>query len=237
MSTPIQLCFVDRSHAAIFTLMSGILFDCDGVLVDSEQWSCGAWIPVLKKHGIDVELADIQVFLGRSDASVLAHYARQTGRSLSDDLIGEKESVYFDLARGALETFPGLIDLLDRLAEQKVPMAVASSGRPHKIRFSLEQVGLLDRFDILCSASEVERGKPAPDLFIHAAQKMSIPPHQCIVIEDSTAGIQAAAAAGMSVLGFCSSLSREQLLAAGAEHVFSHYDELPTLLKKKSSIF
>ena len=76
--------------------MSGILFDCDGVLVDSEQWSCGAWVPVLKKHGIDVELADIQVFLGRSDASVLAHYARQTGRSLSDDLIGEKESVYFD---------------------------------------------------------------------------------------------------------------------------------------------
>jgi len=149
----------------------------------------------------------------------------------------EKESVYFDLARGALETFPGLIDLLNRLAEQNVPMAVASSGRPHKIRFSLEQVGLLDRFDILCSASEVERGKPAPDLFIHAAQKLSIPPHQCIVIEDSTAGIQAAAAAGMSVFGFCSSLSREQLLAAGAEHVFSHYDELPTLLKKKSSIF
>ena len=188
---------------------------------------------MLKKHGIDVELADIGVFLGRSDASVLAHYARQTGRSLSDDLIGEK----FDLARGALETFPGLLDLLDRLAEQNVPMAVASSVRPHKIRFSLKQVGLLDRFDILCSASELELDKPAPDLFIYAAQKLSNAPHECIVIEDSTAGIRAAKAAGICAIGFCSSLSREQLIAAGAEQVFSHYAALAPVLKKESDIF
>ena len=98
-------------------------------------------------------------------------------------------------------------------------------------------MGLLDRFDILCSASEVERGKPAPDLFIHAAQKLSIPPHQCIVIEDSTAGIQAAKAAGMCAIGFCSSLNREQLIAAGAEQVFSHYAALAPLLKKESDLF
>lgn len=217
--------------------MFGILFDCDGVLVDSERWSCGAWVPVLKQHHINVNLTDIQAFLGRSDAAVLAHYAQQTGRPLSEDLIEEKESAYFEQARGRLESFPGLANLLDQLAEQNAPMAVASSGRPHKIRFSLEQVGLLERFNLICSASEVTRGKPAPDLFIYAAQKLSVPPHDCIVIEDSTAGIQAAAAAGMSAIGFCSSLRGEQLLAAGAEHVFSHYDELPALLKKRGIVF
>ena len=200
--------------------MKGILFDCDGVLVDSERWSCGAWIPVLKRCGIEVELADIKAFLGRSDAAVLAHYARQTGRPFSNDLIAEKESVYFDLARGTLKTFPGLVSLLNQLSKQNVPMAVASSGRPHKIRFSLGQVGLLDRFDIICSASEVKRGKPAPDLFLYAAEKLSFPPHDCIVIEDLQAGIQAAKAADMYAIGFCSSLSQKQLIAAGAKQVF-----------------
>ena len=217
--------------------MKGILFDCDGVLVDSERWSCGAWISVLKRCGIEVDLADIEAFLGRSDAAVLAHYARQTGRPLSNDLIAEKESAYFDLARGTLKTFPGLVSLLNQLSNQNVPMAVASSGRPHKIRFSLGQVGLLDHFDIICSTSEVKRGKPAPDLFLHAAEKLSVPPHECIVIEDSQAGIQAAKAAGMCAIGFCSSLSQEQLIAAGAEQVFSHYGALASALERKSHIF
>ena len=200
--------------------MKGILFDCDGVLVDSDRWSCGAWIPLLKRCGIEVELSDIKAFLGHSDAAVLAQYARQTGSPFSNDLIAEKESVYFDLARGTLKTFPGLVSLLNQLSKQNVPMAVASSGRPHKIRFSLGQVSLLDRFDIICSASEVKRGKPAPDLFLYAAEKLSFPPHECIIIEDLQAGIQAAKAADMYAISFCSSLSQKQLIAAGAKQVF-----------------
>lgn len=217
--------------------MYGVIFDCDGVLVDSEPWSCGAWLPVLKKRGINAELADIEAFLGQSDGAVLAHYARATGRALPDALIAEKEEAYFDLARGALQTFPGLIELLDALAQSGVPVAVASSGRPHKIRFSLEQVGLYERFATVCSASEVALGKPAPDLFIYAATRLGIAEERCIVIEDSQAGIQAARAAGMYAIGFCSSLPSERLLEAGAHRTFSRYDQLLSLLEEAAETF
>lgn len=217
--------------------MYGVLFDCDGVLVDSERWSCGAWLPVLKKRGIDAELADIEAFLGQSDATVLAHYARLTGQTLPDALIDEKEEVYFDLARGRLQTFSGLIDLLDALAHDRVPMAVASSGRPRKIGFSLEQVGLRERFAAVCSASEVAHGKPAPDLFLYAARRLYVPAARCIVIEDSIAGLQAALAAGMHAIGFCSSLPPKHLLDAGAHGVFSHYEELLPQLERAAATF
>jgi HAD superfamily hydrolase (TIGR01509 family) len=217
--------------------MYGILFDCDGVLVDSERWSCGAWIPVLKTRGIRAELADIEVFLGQSDAAVLAHYARQTGQELPDELIAEKEATYFELARGTLQTFPGLFEVLDRLDGHGIPVAVASSGRPHKIRFSLQQVGLSERFAAICSASEVSRGKPAPDLFIYAAKQLDISPDRCLVIEDSSAGIQAARAAGMIALGYSSSLPRERLLQAGAQRVFDDYAALPHLLTELTEGF
>ncbi len=217
--------------------MYGVIFDCDGVLVDSERWSCGAWLPVLKKRGIDAELADIEAFLGQSDGAVLAHYARETGQALSEALIAEKEALYFELARNTLQTFPGLIDLLDRLMQSRVPLAVASSGRPHKIRFSLQQVGLSERLTTVCSASEVTRGKPAPDLFLYAAQRLGIAAPHCIVIEDSQAGIQAARAAGMYAIGFCSSLPAQRLREAGAHRVFSDYTELFPLLEEAAETF
>jgi HAD superfamily hydrolase (TIGR01509 family) len=217
--------------------MYSILFDCDGVLVDSEKWSCGAWLPVLARRGIHAQLADIEAFIGQSDTAVLNHFSQQTGLDLSGDLVAEKETEYFDLARGRLETFAGIETALRTLMHCGASLAVASSGRPHKISFSLGEVGLLSYFPIICSAVEVQLGKPAPDLFLFTAERLGITPDHCIVVEDSVFGIQAARAAGMHTLGFSSSHSEEKLLAAGAHRVFSHYDQLILLLKERSSTF
>lgn len=205
--------------------ISGVIFDCDGVLVDSEKFSCGAWLPVLRRRGIEVELSDIEAFIGQSDQAVLEHYRAQ-GAEFSPDILAECEQAYFDLARGRLQSFAGLREALDELRGRQVPMAVASSGGPAKIRFSLVEVGLLEFFPILCSAAEVARGKPAPDLFLLAARRLGLAPESCAVVEDAVPGLQAARAAGMRAIGFPSSHPEAVLWEAGAQVVLGSYEEL-----------
>ncbi len=215
--------------------MYAVIFDVDGVLVDSEGMSCGAWLPVLRRRGIAVRLADIEGFIGQSDGAVLDYFReRHPEIDPGDGLIDEKEQEFFAAARGRLRSFPGLKRVLRRLEAGAVPMAVASSGRHRKIRFSLRTAGLEGFFDVVCSASDVARGKPAPDLFLHAAGLLRAEPGNCSVVEDSVPGIAAAKAAGMKALGFTSSHPAAVLLDAGADAVFSHYDELPALLPGES---
>ena len=211
--------------------MYAVIFDMDGVLVDSEGMSCGAWLPVLERRGIEVRLAEIEDFIGQSDRAVLDHFRRlYPGADLGDGLIDEKEQKFFAAARGRLRPFPGLKRVLRRLESGGVPMAVASSGRHRKISFSLKTAGLEGFFDVVCSASDVPRGKPAPDLFLRAARLLEAEPGICSVVEDSVPGIAAAKAAGMKALGFTSSHPADVLHNAGADAVFSRYEELPALL-------
>lgn len=215
--------------------MFAVIFDVDGVLVDSEGMSCGAWLPVLGRRGIAVRLADIENFIGQSDRAVLDHFRRlYPAADLGDHLIDEKEQEFFEAARGRLRAFPGLKPVLRKLESGAVPLAVASSGRHRKIRFSLRTAGLEGFFDVVCSASDVARGKPAPDLFLRAAGLLGVEPGTCSVVEDSVPGIAAAKAAGMQALGFTSSHPAGVLLDAGADAVFSRYDELPALLPGES---
>jgi HAD superfamily hydrolase (TIGR01509 family) len=212
-------------------MTKALIWDCDGVLVDSEKHSCSAWLPVLSRRGIDVDLDYIETFIGRSDQAILDDLCERMGITIDPDDIGdERQKEYFRRAKGATDSFPGLPELLTRFRQQKLPMAVASSGHLEKIQFSLGQAGLADRFDIFCSATEVEHGKPAPDLFLLAAARLDISPKDCAVIEDSIPGLQGAAAAGMRPLGFTSSHSPAILAEAGAESIFSHYDELSTII-------
>lgn len=207
-----------------------VIWDCDGVLVDSEEHSCSAWLPVLRRRGIEVAPADIDPFIGLSDGSVLDHYRRLTGKALDGDIIEEREQEYYRQARGVLATFAGLPELLSRWRKEGRPMAVASSGGHAKIRFSLAETGLSGLLDVICSATEVAHGKPAPDLFLLAAERLGVAPASCAVIEDSVPGLQAAAAAGMRGLGFTSSHPAAKLVEAGAVATFDHYRELPGLL-------
>ena len=212
------------------TLTKAVIWDCDGVLVDSEKHSCSAWLPVLRRRGIDVDLSYIETFIGRSDQDLLTALEQHTGKSLDGDILPDRQRQYFRQAEGATEAFPGLPDLLARLRADGVPMAVASSGALDKIRFSLAQADIAAHFDILCSATEVAHGKPSPDLFLLAAERLGVPPAACAVIEDSVPGLQGAVAAGMRALGFTSSHDASLLLEAGAETTFEHYDELSNML-------
>jgi HAD superfamily hydrolase (TIGR01509 family) len=207
-------------------IMLAILFDCDGVLVDSEKLSCSSWLPVLARQGIRAELEEIEQFVGKSDRAVLSYFRARTGRKLNEELIAEREAEYFRLGRGKLKSFPGSRKLLEALERRNVAVAVVSSGRPERIRFNLQQAGLADRFNVVCSVTEVARGKPAPDLFLLGASRLGVKPERCIVVEDSVFGIQAARAANMFALGFASSYSPTELVAAGANQVIMHYAEL-----------
>ena len=216
--------------------MSALIFDCDGVLVDSEKLSCGTWLPVLERRGIHAALADIEAFIGKSDQAVLDHYRDGLDPQLDGEIIAEWETEYFSLARDRLRSFPGLRQVLEELTERHIPMAVASSGRPDKIRFSLELVGLRQYFPIRCSTVEVARGKPAPDLFLRAAHRLARDPGECAVVEDSVPGIEAGRRAGMRVLGFTSTYAARVLLAAGAHATFASYADFIPLLSSVQAV-
>jgi beta-phosphoglucomutase-like phosphatase (HAD superfamily) len=122
--------------------MDALILDCDGVLVDSELLSCGAWLPVLQRPGISASLSEITSFIGQPDRSVVLHFEHLSGESLDDTIMTEREEEYFTQATGQLRSFPGCEQVLERLTQKSIPLAVASSGRPTKIRFNLEQVKL-----------------------------------------------------------------------------------------------
>ena len=150
-------------------------------------------------------------------------HCRKLTLPLGDELLAERLAEYFRAARGNLRAFPGVVAVLERLRASGFPMAVASSGRPQKIRFNLEQARLTEFFEVVVSSVEVERGKPAPDLFLLAARRLGLEPEQCAVVEDSVFGVQAARSARMLTFGYTSSYPATVLREAGAHYVFDDY--------------
>ena len=169
--------------------------------------------------------------MGRSDADFTAQVEEHLGRPLAPDW----ERSYYDRYERAFEehlvAVPGVVAALDALDALSVPSCVASSGSHAKIGRNLRRVGLWDRFaGRIVSAEDVRHGKPAPDLFLLAAQRMAVAPGQCVVVEDSRFGVRAARAAGMQVLGFSGGLSPAEWLAGPGTTVFDNFARLPSLL-------
>ncbi|MEP7241725.1 MAG: HAD-IA family hydrolase, partial [Devosia sp.] len=178
-----------------------IIFDCDGVLIDSEPLAMRVLLDVLASEGIEIDRSTaFRDFLGRSLGSISTTLHEKYGRRLSDSLLESIRSQLYASFRRELRAMPWLAHALDQLG---IPLCVASSSHFERIRLSLSLTGLLDRFEPhIFSASEVENGKPAPDLFLHVARAMGVPPERCLVVEDSPAGVAAARAAGMRVFAF-----------------------------------
>jgi HAD superfamily hydrolase (TIGR01509 family) len=203
-----------------------IIFDCDGVLVDSEVLSCQCLCETLASYGIKVGLAEaLELFLGRNTAAVLQYYGGQ-GRPIPDSFLTDLKSRVRQSFQDALRPIPGVASLLDNL---HTPFCLASSSDLDRISLSLARTDLASYFgDRLYTSQMVSRGKPAPDLFLHAAGKMQVAPARTLVIEDSISGVTAAKAAGMKVWGFCGGSHYESrdgraiLRAAGADRVFDH---------------
>jgi HAD superfamily hydrolase (TIGR01509 family) len=219
---------------------AAVLFDLDGTLVDSERLAAPACVTALGELGFTIDVATFaERFTGLTDDAIVRRLAHEQGVTVDVDAAVRTIEAHA-LARFAaeLETVAGAEALVDAV---RVPRAVASNSGPHRIRVCLERVGLLDAFaPHLYSAAEVDRGKPAPDLFLHAARALGVAPRDCVVVEDSAHGVAAAVAAGMTAIGFAGSRTDvaahgRALAAAGARHVAATLDDVRTLVAEGTS--
>ena len=177
-----------------------LIFDCDGVLVDSESLSCRIDAEFLTQIGIPYTAEEIaRQFLGVSLKTMIARIEAERDCKLPDDFSERLNRILFARFETDLKPIEGVREAILSLP---YPRCVASSSVPERIALSLRVTGLSDLFDDIFSSTQVPRGKPAPDLFLHAASSMKARPEDCVVIEDSVAGVQAALAAGMRVIGF-----------------------------------
>lgn len=178
-----------------------VIFDCDGVLVDSEPLSMRVLLDTLRTAGLSLDPAiGYDLFLGRSLASIVKTLSEDFGVVLDAAALAEMRQRLYAAFRAELKPMPGIAAMLTAL---EIPFCVASSSQPERVELSLRATGLWPFFEgRLFSATMVSHGKPAPDLFLLAARVMGYDPAVCLVVEDSPAGISAARAAGMAVLGF-----------------------------------
>jgi HAD superfamily hydrolase (TIGR01509 family) len=205
-----------------------VIFDCDGVLVDSEPLSNRILAERLTAIGLPTTTEQaIQDYMGRSWKTCTETIEARLGGPLPDGWSDGFHAEVFAAFERELEAVAGLPEALDAV---HLPTCVASSSGHARIRTALGATGLLGRFDgRIFSATEVEHGKPAPDLFLHAAARMGADPARCIVVEDAPAGAEAGRRAGMPVLGYAG-LTAPELLAAEGATVFRSMAELPALL-------
>ncbi|MFH8260209.1 HAD family hydrolase [Streptomyces roseolus] len=208
-----------------------VIFDNDGVLVDSEPLSNGLLARYLTELGHPTTYEDsLRDYMGAALHRVHDLVLERSGQRLPEDFDDTFHARVFAAFQEELEPVEGAVEVLKRLAAEEVPYCVASSGSHERIRVGHRKTGLDAWFpdEIVYSAEDVGRGKPAPDLFLHAAARRGVAPERCVVVEDSRLGVQAAVAAGMDVYGFTAMTPEDRL--TGARGFFSRMEELPALL-------
>lgn len=205
-----------------------VIFDCDGVLVDSEHLAVDIDVLAVRQLGWQITHQEvIELFVGRSEADMRAGIEQHIGRSLPEGWDAAWQAEYRRVLDQQLEPVPGVIHAVHALDAAGFASCVASSGSHSKMSRTLAKVGLWDFFaGRIFSASEVEHGKPAPDLFLHAAERMGFAPGQCVVVEDSRYGVEAACAAGMAVVGYAGGITPRHHLEA-ADRIITDMTDLP----------
>lgn len=216
---------------AVIGRPGAVIFDCDGVLVDSEQAAFDILQQDFARHGLPLPRAELEALFIGGTVKGLWQQARSMGATLPDDWV---DDFYVRLyARLALGTplIPGIEAVLDALDAAGIPYAVGSNGSDHKMQVTLGQhPALLARLKgRLFSGQTLGKPKPAPDLYLHAASALGHRPQDCVVIEDSATGARAARAAGIRCFGYAAHGDGAALKAAGA-HTFSSMADLPGLL-------
>jgi HAD superfamily hydrolase (TIGR01509 family) len=209
--------------------ISLVIFDCDGVLVDTERIAVRIDVAVLAELGWKMSEAEvIERFMGKSDDAMTREIEAHTGRKLPESWEAPFRHLYREAFAAELQPVPGVVEALDAIT---LPTCVASSGTHEKIRYTLGLTGLYDRFaGRIFSVDDVRRGKPAPDLFLHAASRMGAAPERCAVVEDSPYGVQAARAAGMRAFGYAGGLIPRRALEGPNTVLFDDMRDLPRLL-------
>jgi HAD superfamily hydrolase (TIGR01509 family) len=206
-----------------------VIFDCDGVLVDSERIAVEVDLLVFSRLGLEITRQElIERFVGRSPSVMHAMIEDRLDEPVAPELWEEFEQLYVDAFERDLVAVPGVVEVLARL---DLPTCVASSSTPDSLRRKLTKTGLYDHFEgRIFSAIEVRNGKPAPDIFLHAAERMGAAPDRCVVVEDSLYGVMAARAAGMRVLAFETDLVDASTLEGDATTLFADMSQLVDLV-------
>jgi HAD superfamily hydrolase (TIGR01509 family) len=207
-----------------------VIFDCDGVVVDSERIAHDVFGAFIRSLGARMTDEEMQFhFLGRRLVECVAIVERLTGRPTPPGALDAYKQERDRVLREQVQPIPGIREVLEGL---EIPYCLASSGDFDKMRVTLGATKLLPFFEgRIFSATQVPNGKPSPDIFLFAAREMGADPARAAVIEDSVNGVLAGAAAGMTTFGFAGLMSAAKLLEAGAAATFTHMRELPTLLR------
>lgn len=208
--------------------VKGIIFDCDGVLVDSEPLSCYS-LNILFERNFNIDIGtDYTPVIGTSLKDTISYYFDKYNLNSSNigELLIEKDQIYKEIAKNALKIFNGIIPFLKEAEKTNYRLSVASSGTYDKINFSLTETHLLRYFEFITSSNEVLKGKPAPDLYLKAAEKFKLSPSECLVFEDSLTGIKAAKQAGMYVVGITNTFDYENLSKKETDLVIDSISEI-----------
>ncbi len=210
--------------------IAGVIFDMDGVLVESEPFIAEAAVRMFAEHGVSVRPADFRPFIGMGEDRFLGGVAEARGVVLQmpRDKVRTYE-IYLELIQGRLEPLPGVAEFIGRCRSLGLKLAVASSADRMKVEGNLRALGLPSgTFDAVVVGEDIIRKKPAPDIFEEAARRLGLEPSTCLVIEDAVSGVTAAKAAGSRSLGLTTSFAPDQLLAAGADWTASSLAETPS---------
>jgi HAD superfamily hydrolase (TIGR01509 family) len=189
-----------------------VIFDMDGVIVDSEPYSMQALIDILRRYGIHPSEAELQRSYGRRVRDdVMDYFARHGVTADVKMAIAHKHARYYHLAAGHLQPLPGVVSLLNRLRDRGYHLALASSGDRVKVAFGMQALALIDIFEAIVTGDDVSHSKPNPEIYLVAAQQLGVRPAECIAIEDAPAGVEAAKCAGMRCIAVTTSVAHHQL--------------------------
>jgi HAD superfamily hydrolase (TIGR01509 family) len=197
-------------------MIAGVLFDMDGVLVDSEEYICQAAISMFRERGVNAKPEDFIPFVGMGENRYLGGVAEKYGLEAEiDDIKARTYEIYEIITRGKLKPLPGALEFVSRCRAIGLKLAVATSADRIKMEINLREIGLpAGAFDITVNGLEVERKKPFPDIYLAAAARLKLVPGQCLVVEDAVSGVRAAKAAGCKCLAVTTSFSKDKLKEA-----------------------
>ncbi len=200
-------------------MIRGVIFDMDGVLVDSEKYICEAAMAMFKEHGVETSPDDFLPFVGAGEDRYVGGVAGKYGFAI--DLARDKArtyAIYADIVHGKLAPLDGVHEFIAKCRDRRIKLAVATSADRVKMEVNLAEIGVAaDTFDALVNGLDIARKKPDPQIFLEAAKRLALPTSQCLVVEDAVNGIQAGKSAGARCLGLTTTFSAEELSAAGAE--------------------
>lgn len=215
------------------TRPDAVLFDCDGVVVDSEGPTFALFLQDLADHGLSLTPKEFETdFLGGT-VELVAGRARAAGARLPEDWVADFYGRMYAMLAAGVPLVEGVTGVLDRLDRAGIPYAMGSNGSLEKMEITLGQHGLVGRFRAILSGQEMGAPKPAPDVYLAAARACGVDPAACVVIEDSATGARAGLAAGMRVLGFAAhgteTVTAQKLAALGVP-LFQRMEDLPEVL-------